>query len=412
MDKRIKLITAALLVCAMTLPAVSMTAAVDEDIIGYEWAADGVEYCTKNGIMQGMDDGSLALGDNLTREQMAKMLVETFSIPNEETTEGAYKDVASDRWSYDYVNTLAKYIIKQDDEFNPAQQVTRQEFAAYLVLTSGLTKANIRNRDILDYNFDDADEVDEDYKDLLCIAVERGYMKGYDDKLHPNDLLTRAEVCTLLYRIMASKTGDITLDLGVKQSETPLVASTEISVEQAKQWAKNRGAADIFIDIADLYWKYGELTGIRPEILYAQAAKETNFGKYTGAVLPEQNNWAGIKTATATGDTTYDHETFATPEDGVRGHFNHMSAYIGLEPIGQPHDRYYTVAKIAWAGSIKTLEQLGGKWCPDLYYGYSILHNYIEPMLQTEVTDDFSKKSEDTQTEDTASVTETETISE
>ena len=26
------------------------------------------------------------------------------------------------------------------------------------------------------------------------------------------------------------------------------------------------------------------------------------------------------------------------------------------------------------------LEELGGKWCPDLYYGFSILHRYIEKM--------------------------------
>ncbi len=48
--------------------------------------------------------------------------------------------------------------------------------------------------------------------------------------------------------------------------------------------------------MAEYYWVYGgELTGINPEILYAQAAKETSFGRYTGKVKPEMNNWAGIK---------------------------------------------------------------------------------------------------------------------
>ena len=31
-----------------------------------------------------------------------------------------------------------------------------------------------------------------------------------------------------------------------------------------------------------------------------------------------------------------DHETFATPEDGVRAHYNHMAAYVGLAPVGEP----------------------------------------------------------------------------
>lgn len=265
-------------------------------------------------------------------------------------------------------------------KFNPTENVTREEFASSLVLASGLTERNLRNPKILDAEFLDYEKVDKDYKKLLSIAVERGYYKGSEQMLRPNDLLTRAEACSLLYRVIGSGKGLVTLDLGVRPSETLLVSKAQITVDEAKAWAKQNGAHQRFIDIADLYWKYGEITGIRPEILYAQAAKETGYGKYGGAVVPEQNNWAGIKTKTATGDRTEDHETFLTPEDGVRGHFNHMSAYIGLTPVGEPHGRYFSVKSIKWAGTVKTLEELGGKWCPDLYYGYSILHNFMEKM--------------------------------
>jgi len=192
--------------------------------------------------------------------------------------------------------------------------------------------------------------------------------------------LTRAEACSLLYRVLGSKTGAVLLDLGVAQSTTPIIGVPACSLEQAKAWAASSGAHQRFIDIADLYWQYGQLTGIRADVLYAQAAKETGFGKYGGAVKPEQNNWAGIKKYGATGDAPEDHEDFATPEDGVRGHFNHISAYIGLAPIGEPHGRYRSVMSLSWAGSVKYVEELGGKWCPDLYYGYSILKNYVEKM--------------------------------
>ena len=97
-------------------------------------------------------------------------------------------------------------------------------------------------------------------------------------------------------------------------------------------------------------------------------------------VKPEDNNWAGIKPRYENGDQ---HEVFATPDDGVRAHFNHVAAYIGLAPYGEPHGRYYTVKSLSWAGTVKNLEELGGKWCPDLYYGYNILHNYLEPMMRT-----------------------------
>ncbi len=344
----------------------------------FEWAKTAVEYCVENEILSGMENGDLALGDNLTREQMAKIMVDAFSLESAEEME--FSDIEEDRWSYQYIQAFSKYMKKKNKEFAPTEKVTREEFVASLVLSSGLKEGNIRNPLILELEFDDYKEVDSDYKKLLAIAVERGYYSGYEQKLRPSDLLTRAEACSLMYRVLGSKEGLVTLELGVRPSETQLVGEPEVTLEEAKEWAKKSGGADIFIDIADIYWKYGEITGIRPDILYAQAAKETGFGKYGGAVMPEQNNWAGIKTKTATGDLAEDHETFETPDDGVRGHFNHISAYIGLEPTGEPHGRYYNVKSIAWAGTVKTLEELGGKWCPDLYYGYSILHNFIEKM--------------------------------
>ncbi len=368
MKKSTKVFVAALLIALIPNTAFAQ----------FDWAKTAVEYCVKHKILSGMADGSLALGDNLTREQMAKIMVDAFGLERGE--EYFFSDVFEDRWSYLYIQTFGKYMKKSSKNFKPTEKVTREEFAASLVLSSGLKEGNLRNPDILDVNFDDADEVDKDYKKLLSIAVERGYYKGSEQLLRPKDLLTRAEACSLLYRVLGSKEGLVQLDLGVRESYTELVAPSEVSLEEAKEWATKKGAAQRFIDIADIYWQYGEITGIRPEILYAQAAKETGFGKYGGAVMPEQNNWAGIKTKDAIGDRTEDHETFETPEDGVRGHFNHISAYIGLEPIGEPHGRYYSVKSIAWAGTVKTLEGLGGRWCPDLYYGYSILHNYIEKM--------------------------------
>lgn len=111
-------------------------------------------------------------------------------------------------------------------------------------------------------------------------------------------------------------------------------------------------------------------------MLYAQSAKETAFGKYGGAVKPDQNNWAGIKTWDASGDRPEDHESFPTPEDGVRAHFNHICAYVGLNPIGEPHGRYLLVKSLPWAGSVRYVEELGGKWAPSPDYGRSIVRDY------------------------------------
>lgn len=365
---------------AVTL-AVNYTAVLGYNIPEeYEWATEAVEYCLENDIMNGVGGGELALGEHLTREQMAKLLVEGFDKTIDDIDTKTFKDIDKDRWSYKYIEAFAQYMKEKDKNFTPKEYVTREEFAASLVMISGLKESHMLNKNILEENFNDASEVSDTYKKLLCIAVEKGYMKGDGENINPKALLTRAETCTFIYRVLESKAGNIKLDLGVKKLGLTIKGEPTVTLEQAKAWASKRGAHQRFIDIADVYWKYGEITGIRPEILYAQAAKETAFGKYGGNVLPEQNNWAGIKTRTGTGDTTADHETFETPDDGVRAHFNHIAAYIGTEPVGEPHGRYYSVKTLTWAGTVVYLEELGGKWCPDLYYGYSIYYNYLKPM--------------------------------
>lgn len=164
---------------------------------------------------------------------------------------------------------------------------------------------------------------------------------------------------------------------------TPILGPAQATAEQAQAWAKNRGAHQRFIDIAPTYWSYGQRTGIRPEVLYAQSFKETNKGLFTGNVKPEQNNWAGIKIKNPIGDRTEDHETFATPDDGVRAHFNHIAAYVGFNPIGEPHDRYLVVKSLSWAGTVRTVEELGARWAPAANYGESIVKDYLVPLLAT-----------------------------
>ena len=156
--------------------------------------------------------------------------------------------------------------------------------------------------------------------------------------------------------------------------KTPIVSASSVSLSKAQKWAESKNAHQRFIDIAPLYWEYGKKTGLCPEVLYAQSALETGFGRYTGQVPPEYNNWAGIKTGTASGDEPEDHQQFDTPEEGVRAHFNHMSAYVGLDPIGEPHDRYHLVARINWAGTVTYVEDLSGKWAPSPTYHERILN--------------------------------------
>ena len=378
------------------------------------WADTYLSFCIGKGIISGDENGDLLPDNNLTREQMVKMILNTAGVKIPSKGLPVYDDVKADRWSYNYITAYHKFVIEDSFRFYPEENVKREEFLAMCVkVTLGDVTPSKQSGFIA--KFSDYSDIDEQYYRYIAVGYEKGLITGSDGKIYPKDYLTRAEACAMLYRVYnGQKTNNSTEYFGdnnnddenvedtkededvsnnveeqekepVFETTTYIFGESEATMEQAIKWAKSRGAHQRFIDVAPYYWEYGEITGIRADVLYAQAAKETGYGKYGGRVIPEQNNWAGIKKYGAVGDETEDHEYFETPDDGVRGHFNHVAAYVGAEPVGEPHGRYKSVKSLTWAGTIETVEQLGGKWCPDVYYGSSIVNDYLQPMIDTNV---------------------------
>ncbi|NLX90647.1 MAG: hypothetical protein GXZ07_03495 [Firmicutes bacterium] len=261
---------------------------------------------------------------------------------------------------------------------NSPQRTKNYQAAIHKAIWSFLSAYGTSNRGIKTANF----QVLRETK-MSAVLGEYLFVSGNID----SQLLRKTEIIDGMARATAE---GIALALGLEKKDseqgTPILGAPQASIAQAREWARNRNAHQRFIDIASFYWNYGKMIGIRPEVAYSQAAKETAFGHYGGAVDPAQNNWAGIKTRNASGDRQEDHETFSTPEDGVRAHFNHLAAYVGLIPIGEPHGRYLLVKSLPWAGTVRTVEELGGKWAPNLDYGKSIVRDYLTGLLATKAS--------------------------
>ena len=353
------------LLCCIAFSSISFAADYKTE---FAWAKDAVDFCVENDILQGDGEGDLMLGDNLTQAQCAALLVRTFGVNKVDSS----LNIPGSHWGRDEMRSISGYILRKAD-FSPDAYTTREEFISLYVQSIGLKPEN--KVSVLKENFRDYSSSYPEYLPYLAAAFNAKLVQGSENKIFPKDKLMRAEAITLIYRAVQNGIGSF------KAKKTDLLGPPQVTLTQAVKWAKSKGAHQRFIDAASVYWKYGDLTGIRPEALYAQAAKETGYGNYGGRVLPEMNNWAGIKKYGATGDETEDHETFATADDGVRAHFNHMIAYTGGTPIGEPHGRYKSACSTAWAGTVKYIEELGGKWCPDVNYGKQIVE-MIKEMIK------------------------------
>ena len=164
----------------------------------------------------------------------------------------------------------------------------------------------------------------------------------------------------------------------------PLVAAPSVTLVDAQEWASSkrtvhpRFVEDIVPALFCAALRQAAANGgraIDPAILVAQSAHETGWGNFGGVVPPTHHNTAGIKIANTRLDSDTDpeqHERFADWADGARGHTNHLAAYTGLAPVGTPHGRYRVVLTTPWAGSIRTVEELGARWAPSGTYGQRV----------------------------------------
>ncbi|WP_099190570.1 S-layer homology domain-containing protein [Tepidibacter mesophilus] len=105
--------------------------------------SEAVERLSAFGIVNGMDDGKYHEEMKVTREQFAKLLVETLGLGNAANAANGstqFADVESSRWSSGYINVaVGQGLIKgyPDGTFKPAQEVSYAEAATMLVRALG-----------------------------------------------------------------------------------------------------------------------------------------------------------------------------------------------------------------------------------------------------------------------------------
>lgn len=147
---------------------------------------------------------------------------------------------------------------------------------------------------------------------------------------------------------------------------TAILGSAFAGVAQLEAQAK-RINPDI-PDVAALYLRLAPKLGVRGDLAYAQALLETNYFRYGGLVKASQNNFAGIG---ATGPNQPG-ASFATPEEGVLAHLQHLYAYASTVPLpeGMPlvDPRFDRVER----GSAPNVGALSNRWASDPEYGRKI----------------------------------------
>lgn len=175
-----------------------------DDLEQAEWARPAIEALYKMGVVSGTGEKEFSPMANVTREQIAKMLVDAFDLTLSEIPDG-FADVEEERWSYPYVmimkdnGIIAGY---EDGTFKPEKSITREELCVILSKIcshEGIKLTETRDAEnIADLN-NAADYAREALEKLYCAGIVNGTS---DTAISPKGTATRAMAARLVYTLM------------------------------------------------------------------------------------------------------------------------------------------------------------------------------------------------------------------
>lgn len=135
-------------------------------------------------------------------------------------------------------------------------------------------------------------------------------------------------------------------------------------------------------ELVNYFIEEGKIEGVRGDIAFAQAIKETGYFRYGGIVEAHQNNFAGI--GALNNNAKGQAAIFPTPQIGVRAQIQHLKGYASTESLKQEvvDPRYQILVDNGLLGTAQYVTNLNGKWAwPGRGYGEDILQ-ILDKILQ------------------------------
>lgn len=196
-----KQIALRLIACLLTVAALSSAVCAGDYDFPDDWSHDALVFAVEEGIFVGDEKGDLNPSANITRAEMAAVLVRLTGATGKADL-SVYRDIENWQWYCDELSAAVAAGIFNGTSANtmePKSPLTREQAVVAIARAFGLVSVD---RDGWQ-TFSDADALHEYARDSLCAMVEVGAVEGYSDgSFHPRDYITRAEIAALLYHLI------------------------------------------------------------------------------------------------------------------------------------------------------------------------------------------------------------------
>lgn len=349
--------------------------------------AQDIWWLAAKGISTGYPDGTFKGQDTVVRQDMAAFLYRLAGSPAYTPSQADKKqfvDVtektphAREIWWMVSTGLTQGY---GDDTFRPQNAVTRADMAAFMRRFYNAfsqhdqfrnwTPSSKAKQRFLDVN--SATNKCEDIWWLGATGISLGFADGRFD---PTGSVVRQDMAAFLHRLDSRANRPTGAQLYSIMGESSASAKqmvayfTSVDAKYPESAYESKGAPTIDA-FAQIVVEEAQAEGVKAEIVFCQAMKETGWLRFGGSVKPDQCNFAGLG---ATGGSVSG-AAFPDVRTGIRAQVQHLKAYASTEPlVNKCVDPRFSYVK---RGSATTLGSLNGKWAvPGNNYGEDIFEMF------------------------------------
>lgn len=166
----------------------------------WDWARESIAYLAEQGVINGDENKMFRPDEAVTREEFIKMAVCAFAIEMTDT-ESSFADVAASQWYAPYIAAAQAGGITQGEgeTFGVGRDITRQDMAVMIVRAAALK--NETSAETAD--FEDNAEIADYAREAVAALTDIGAVSGYEDgTFRPQHRATRAETAKILYTVL------------------------------------------------------------------------------------------------------------------------------------------------------------------------------------------------------------------
>lgn len=197
-NKLMSLAMAVVLCLGLILPA-SAASSGYSDIPSGHWSEESVIKATQLGLFEGVGDGKFGRGQPISRAAFVTAMVRLFGWEAVTPAKASYADVTAERWFYTAVETARANgaFAATGGSFRPTDNITREEMAAMLIRSLGYASL-AGAADSYPSPFTDV-TVNQGF---ITLAYDMGIIGGVGDgKFAPDSTATREQAAAMLVRL-------------------------------------------------------------------------------------------------------------------------------------------------------------------------------------------------------------------